>query len=108
VVQRQQLMADLAPKLGGTAQELTLRKIAERVHAPYDGQLRQVRDDLFSRLSQLQTANQRNRELIEHVLLLLRGSFNLLNALMTSTTVYHCDGGIQRTGAAGKSIRSEI
>jgi flagellar biosynthesis/type III secretory pathway chaperone len=105
---RQWLVADLAEKLGCAAQGLTLRAIANRVDEPFAGRLRQAGRDFSAVLSQLQAANQRNRQLIDHSLALLRGSFNLLNELTASDPVYYRTGNIQSVNATGKCVRSKI
>jgi len=105
---RQWLVADLAEKLGYAEQNPTLKEIADRVGEPFAGRLRLASSDFLSVLTQLQAANQRNRQLFEHSLALLRGSFNLLSELMTSDTVYYRNGNIQGANATGKCVCSKI
>ena len=106
--QRCQLVAALAEKLGYAVQDLTLTKISQLVDEPLAGSLRLVSKDFLSVISQLQAANQRNQQLFEHSLELLRGSFNMLNELLTPNAVYYRTGNIQSTKATGKCVCSEI
>jgi hypothetical protein len=56
----------------------------------------------------LQTANEHNRQLVEHSLALLRGSFNLLNDLVAPGTVYYRTGNIRNSKSTGNCISNEI
>jgi flagellar biosynthesis/type III secretory pathway chaperone len=105
---RCQLVAGLAKKLGYAVQDLTLSRISQLVDEPLAGDLRRVSKDFLSVLSRVQSANQRNRQIFEHSLDLLRGSFNRLNELMAPNTVYYRSGNIQSTKSTGKCICSEI
>jgi flagellar biosynthesis/type III secretory pathway chaperone len=105
---RQRLAVDLAEKLGYAAQDPTLKAIADRVHEPFAGRLRQAGRDLSAVLSQVQAANQRNRHLIDHSLKLVRGSFNLLCELTTSDPLYHRTGSVHGANATGKCVCSKI
>ncbi len=105
---RRLLVANLAEKLGYADPDLTLSKISQLVEEPQAGNLRRVSQDLLSVLSRVQAANLRNKQIFEHSLGLLRGSFNLLNELMTPTTVYYRTGNIQSTKSTGKCVCSEI
>ena len=106
--QRCQLVAGLAEKLGYAVQDLTLNRISQLVDEPFAGNLRQVSEDFLSVLSRVQSTNQRNKQIFEHSLELLRGSFNRLNELMTPNAVYYRSGNIQRTKSTGKCVCSEI
>jgi len=105
---RQRLVADLAEKLGYAEQGPTLKTIANRVHEPFAGRLRQAGRDFLAVLSQVQAANQRNRHLIDHSLSLLRGSVNLLCELTTSDPLYHRTGSMHGANATGKCVCSKI
>ncbi len=105
---RCQLMAELAEKPGYDLQDLTLSRISQLVDEPFAGNLRRVSEDFLSVLSRVQSANQRNKQIFEHSLELLRGSFNRLNELMTPNTVYYRSGNIQNAKSTGKCVCSEI
>ena len=105
---RQRLVSDLAQKLGCVARDLRLKEITDRVGEPFGGRLSRLSNDFLSVLSQLQAANLRNRQLFEHSLALLRGSFSLLNELTSSDIVYYRTGSIQSAKATGKCVCGEI
>jgi flagellar biosynthesis/type III secretory pathway chaperone len=105
---RRQLVARLAEEHGDAAADLTLSKISQRADQPQAGTLRRVSRDFATLLSQVQAANRRNQQIVEHSLQLLRGSFNLLNELMTPNTVYYRTGNIQSAKSTGKCVCSEI
>ena len=105
---RRQLLAGLADKLGCAVQDLTLTKISQLVDEPFAGRLRGINKEFASVLGQLQLANRRNQQIIEHTLALLKGSFNMLNELLTPQSVYRRTGNIQSTKSTGKCVCSEI
>ena len=105
---RRQSVLDLAVALGISDQDLTLTQIAQVVGEPFAGELRQVNDNFSSVLKKLQTANERNKLIVEHSLALLRGSFQLLNELLAPSTVYYRTGNLQSSKSTGKCVCSEI
>ena len=105
---RRELVARLAGEKGMAAADLTLSQISERADKPLAGTLRRVSRDFLNLLSLVQAANRRNQQIVEHSLRLLRGSFNLLNELMTPNTVYYRTGNIQNAKSTGRCVRSEI
>ena len=105
---RRQLVADLADDLGCDAPGLTLTGISEQVDEPYAGNLRQVSEAFSSVLGQVQADNQRNKQIFEHSLEILRGSLNLLNEGLTPNTVYYRTGDIQSSKKTGKCVSSEV
>jgi len=106
--QRGRVVTKLADTLGYASRNLTLRMIAQRVDGLYAGRLKKCSAELEASIGALETANRRNQELVEHSLLLVRGSFNLLNDLTTSDTVYHRSGGVQNKNSTGRLVRGEI
>jgi flagellar biosynthesis/type III secretory pathway chaperone len=105
---RRRLVADLAAEQGVAAADFTLSQIADGAAEPQAAILRRVSRDFLSLLRQVQAANRRNQKIVEHSLALLRGSFNLLNELMTPNTVYYRTGNIQSAKSTGKCVSSEI
>jgi len=98
-----------------------LTVISQLVAEPFAGRMKQVSSDLSALLETLQVANQRNRQIFEHSLellrgsfnlfselRLLRGSFNLFSELRPSSPVYHRTGAIQNTPASGRCVCDEI
>ena len=105
---RRQCVLDLAAGLGLSDQDLTLTQIIHGVDEPFAGALRRVSDNFSQVLKKLQTANERNKLIVEHSLTLLRGSFQLLNELLTPSTVYYRTGNLQSLKSTGKCVCSEI
>lgn len=105
---RRQLVTDLAKSLGYSVGVLNLKMISQLAAEPYAGRFRQASTEFLAVLSQLQEANQRNRQFFEHSLDLLRSSFNLLSELQTSSTIYYRTGNIRNSKSAGKCVCSDI
>jgi len=105
---RSGLLTELAPKLGLPPEDLTLNRISQLADEPLAGDLRGISQEFWSVLSGVQSANQRNKQIFEHSLELLRGSFNRLHELMSPNTVYYRSGNIQSYKSTGKCVRSEI
>ena len=102
------LVARLAAEQGVAAADLSLSQISDGADEPQAAILRRVSRDFLSLLEQVQAANRRNQKIVEHSLALLRGSFNLLNELMSPSTVYFRSGNIQSAKSTGKCVSSEI
>lgn len=105
---RGQLIARLAALKGIAGADLTLSRICDLAEEPRAAVLKRLSQDFLSLLNRVQTANRRNQQIVEHSLQLLRGSFNLLNELMTPNTVYYRTGNIQNVKSTGKCVHSEI
>ncbi len=105
---RRQLVADLAVELGIPDQEVTLTAITQAADEPYAGRLNRINKNFSNIIKSLQMANECNRQLVEHSLALLRGSFNQLNDLVAPGTVYYRSGNIQSSKSTGNCISSEI
>ena len=104
--QRRQLVASLAEHLGCAAQELTLTKISQLVDEPHAANLSRVSKDFSSVLARLQASSRRNRQIVEHSLELLRGTFNLLNEFLSPNTIYYRTGNMQSIKSTGKCVCS--
>jgi flagellar biosynthesis/type III secretory pathway chaperone len=102
------LLAVVAEKQGIAVGDLTLTGISQLVDEPFAGRLRGISKNFLAVLDRLQAANRRNKQIFEHSLALFRGSFNLLNELLTPNTVYYRTGNIQSTKSTGKCVCSEI
>ena len=106
--QRIRLVREMADALGYSPQDFTLTMISQLVGEPLAGRLSQAGTDLATVLNTVKDANHRNKQLFEHSLELLRGSFNLLSELTRSDMVYYRTGNIQRTYQTGKCVNGEI
>jgi len=105
---RHQVVARLAEKLGYTAAKVTLTTISQLVAEPHAGNLRRISQEMLGVLSQVQASNLRNKQIFEHSLALLKGSFNRLKDLVTPHTVYYRTGNIQTRKSTGKCVCSDI
>ena len=106
--QRIRLVRGMAEALGHPPRDFTITMISQLVGEPFAGRLSQAGTDLSTVLNVVKDANHRNKQLFEHSLELLRGSFNLLGELTQSDIVYYRTGNIQRTYQTGKCVNGEI
>ena len=106
--QRIRLVRETADALGYPPREFTLTMMSQLVGEPLAGRLSQAGTDLSTVLNVVKDANHRNKQLFEHSLELLRGSFDLLGELTQSDMVYYRTGNIQRTYQTGKCVNGEI
>ena len=106
--QRIRLVRETADALGYAPRDFTLTMMSQLVGEPLAGRLSQAGTDLSTVLNVVKDANHRNKQLFEHSLELLRGSFNLLGELAQSDMVYYRTGNIQRTYQTGKCVNGEI
>ena len=105
---RRGLMKRLAEALGYPLKDLTLKKLSQLVDEPFAGRLQRAGENLQCVLNQVQEANQGSKLLFEHSLDLLRGTFNLLNELLSANTVYYRTGNIHSSHSTGKCVSSDI
>ena len=105
---RIRLVREMADALGYPPRDFTVTMMAQLVGEPLAGRLSQAGTDLSTVLHTVKDANHRNKQLFEHSLELLRGSFNLLGELTQSDMVYYRTGNIQRTYQTGKCVNGEI
>jgi flagellar biosynthesis/type III secretory pathway chaperone len=106
--QRKRVVNQIADALGYAAGDLTITRISQLIEEPFAGRLSQAGAGLLTVLNTVKIANRRNKLLFEHSRDLLRGSFNILNELSCSDTVYYRTGNIQRTYQTGKCLNGEI
>jgi len=106
--QRIRLVREMAEALGYPPRDFTITMISQLVGEPFAGRLSQAGTDLSTVLTTVKDENHRNKQLFEHSLELLRGSFNLLSELTRSDMVYYRTGNIQRTYQTGKCVNGEI
>ena len=105
---RTRLVTDLAKSLGVSAGDLNLGKISYLVAEPFASRFRRTHTEFLAVLSKLQKANQRNKQLFEHSLDLLRGSINLISELQTSNMTYYRTGNIQNAKPIGRCVCNRI
>ncbi len=105
---RIRLVREMAEALGYPPRDFTITMISQLVGEPFAERLSQAGTDLSTVLNTVKDANHRNKQLFEHSLELLRGSFNLLSELTRSDMVYYRTGNIQRTYQTGQCVNGEI
>jgi flagellar biosynthesis/type III secretory pathway chaperone len=106
--ERIRLVREMAEALGYPPRDFTITMISQLVGEPFGRRLSQAGTDLSAVLNTVKDANYRNKQLFEHSLELLRGSFNLLSELTRSAMVYYRTGDMQRTYQTGKCVNGEI
>jgi len=99
---------ELSEAFGYTQRGFTITMLAQLVGEPFAERLSQAGNELSTVLDAVKNANYRNKQLIEHSLELLKGSFNLLSELTGSDMVYYRTGNMQRTYQTGKCVNGEI
>ena len=98
----------MAEALGYPRQDFTISMISQLVGEPFAGWLSQASTNLKIVLNTVKNANDQNKQLFDHSLELLRGSFNLLSELTRSDMVYYRTGNIQKNYQTGKCVNGEI
>jgi len=106
--QRIRLIEEMANGLGYPSRELTITMISKLVEEPFAGQLSEAGKALSEILITVKNAGHRNKQLFDHSLELLRGSFNLLSEITQSNMVYYRTGNMQTTYQTGKCVNGEI
>ena len=105
---RVQLMVRVAGELDRSPQGLTITELSLRVDEPYAHRLRDRSTDLLALIHALQGATQQNKSLMSHSMQLIKGSYNLLNNLMTANPVYYQSGNVQNNAQTGKLLNGDI
>ena len=103
--QRIRLMDQVADVLGEPAGQLTLRRLAQKIHEPFAGHVKAYRSSMISLTQSIQEINNSNRKLFSRSLELVKGSIHLLGSLRSPAPVY-CQTGKLGTAVAGGSVLS--
>ena len=99
---------ELSEALGVPLRRFTITTLSQLLDEPFAEQLSKAGHELSTVLDAVKNANHRNKQLFEHSLELLKGSFNLINELTGSDMVYYPTGNMQRTYQTGKCVNGEI
>ena len=105
---REQLIGRLAGDLGCSAQGLSLSKLSRLLEEPHASRLRDQSTDLLALIQTVQEASDKNKTLLSHSLELVRGSYNLLNNLISANPVYYRTGTVQKKDQTGKLLCGDI
>lgn len=106
--QRKHLLDKLAKHLKQPVEILTLAKLSELVGQPHAHRLAGCRSRLLELIGTIRQVNADNRDLFAHSLNLVRASVNLMNSLMSSSSVYFRTGNIHCHDHTGKILYGEI
>jgi flagellar biosynthesis/type III secretory pathway chaperone len=106
--QRKHLLDKLAKHLKQPVEILTLAKLSELVGQSHAHRLTGCRTRLLALIERIRQANADNRDLFAHSLNLVRASVNLLNSLISSSSVYFRTGNVQYHDHTGKILYGEI
>lgn len=105
---REQLIGRLAADLGCSAQVLSLTKLSQLVEEPHASRLRDRSTDLLALIQTVQEASEKNKTILSHSLELVRGSYNLLNNLISANPLYYRTGTVQKNDQTGKLLCGDI
>ncbi|UCF93819.1 MAG: flagellar protein FlgN [Desulfobacterales bacterium] len=106
--ERSRLLARLGEALGCTHPELNLTRLVQLVEGPHAARLQTCRSNLSDLVPAVRQANQHNQLLFRHALELVRGSYHMLNHLVTASPVYYRTGDMQRCEPTGRFLMGEI
>ena len=105
---RIQLVKSMAEAYGYPPENFTITKLAQLVGEPHSKRISQVGNDLSKAIIIVRDADQRNKQLFEHSLELLRGSLNLISEITRTNTIYYRSGNIKKNYQTGKCVDGEI
>ncbi len=105
---RLKLVERIAESLGEKSRNLTLKRLCEISEEPHSTRLDDCRLRLISLTNNVKKLNVENKILLTQAVKLVRGSFMLLDNLMSSNSVYYRTGEIENKGRSGRVISGEI
>ncbi len=106
--ERQNITKELVVSMGWSPHDLTLGKLSQLVKGPYSSRLKECRSNLLALVQAVKEVNLSNRDLLNHSLDLVRGSFSFLNNFTASNTVYHSTGKMLDANQSGRVISGEL
>jgi len=105
---RLNLAVKIAESSGESCQDITLKRLCEITGEPHSTRLDDCRSRLISMIKNVRDLNEENKILLTQGVELVRGSFMLLDNLMSSNSVYYRTGEIGNSGQSGRVISGEI
>ncbi len=102
------LVVEIAELLDENSQNITLKRLCEITEEPHSTKLNDCRSRLVSLTKNVRELNEENKILLTQAVELVRGSFMLLDNLMSSNSVYYRTGEIGNKGQSGRVISGEI
>lgn len=105
---RLNLVVKIAEALSEDSQNLTLKRLCEIIEEPHSTRLDDCRSRLILLTDNVRKSNEENKVLLTQAVELVRGSFMLLDNLMSSNSVYYRTGEIGNKGQSGRVISGKI
>lgn len=105
---RLNLVVKIAEALSEDSQNLTLKRLCEITEEPHSTRLDDCRSRLILLTDNVRKSNEENKVLLTQAVELVRGSFMLLDNLMSSNSVYYRTGEIGNKGQSGRVISGKI
>ena len=99
----QKLTLDMALPL----QDITLDQLSQQAPIPYGGELQRCRSQLRKVLALLGSETDNVKQLVNHGLALVRGSYQMITQLLDANPVYHSSGNMQPAAATGRFHNSD-
>jgi len=106
--QRQDVIKELAESMGWSPHDLTLGELSQLVKEPYSSRLKERRSNLLALVQSVREVNSSNRDLLNHSLELVRGSFSFLNNFTVSNTIYRRTGKMLGANQSGRVLSGEL
>ena len=108
-VQRRQVAADLALKLGIEAEALTITRLCDGLSAmPGADGIKERGARLQALIDEIQVESERNRSLCLHALQFVSSSIKMLTNLTRPNQVYHASGRVQNGGQIGRMLSGAV
>ena len=105
---RVHLMKDLSALLQVSFQDMTVGRLMTFSHGYYKNRIEKLRDKLLKLAGQIKQMNLLNKQLVQHTLELIKGSYSFLSQLATPDPVYQSSGGLRLRHQPGKFLSNNI
>ncbi len=105
---RLNLVVKIAELIGENSQNITFKRLCEITEKPQSEKLDDCRSRLILMTNNVRESNEENKVLLTQAVELVRGSFMLLDNLMSSNSVYYRTGEMENKGRSGRVISGEI
>ena len=102
------LMKDLSALLQVSFQDMTVGRLMGFSHGHFKNRIEKLRDTLLKLAEQIKQANVLNKQLVQHTLELVKGSYSFLSQLAAPDPVYQRSGGLRLRHQSGKFISNSI
>ena len=103
---RTRVVTDLSQELGETAQDMTLKRLVDRIQGPHSQQLGEMRETLIAIHEKVQTANRQNALLIKQSLKYVDKTLHILTGDGPQTGVYAQTGKVSKSN--GRTVLNQV